>query len=404
MVVRMARAFSALARLLPAVALVAVGTVLPAYADAQTTPTTPATLAPGTTITITGHGYGHGHGMSQYGARGAASQGLSYRQILAFFYPHTSVSQVTARISVLITKDTTRDVVVQARSGLIAQRPSGGRIWTLSKLQPKATRWRIIPVGNGGSELDFYVHQWRRQTHVAGGLQFSAGSQPIRLYIPHGSVQYHGILRSVQPTSGTMDRDTVNVLGLEQYVRGVVPTEMPPSWSPAAVRAQAVAARTYAIYEKAANPGRYYDVCDTSVCQNYGGYSAQVVASNQATTATAGQILTYGGKPAFAQFAASDGGWSRDGGEPYLVGQQDVYEKYADDPYRTWTAKVTIKQIETRWPSAGPIVSVRLTHDASKQWVDRVTIRGTKATYTVTGDQFSSWAGLRSANFGIKIG
>lgn len=388
-----------IARLVPAVLVPLLVVGLPACSDAST-----PSLAPRTVIAITGHGYGHGHGLSQYGARGAAAQGLGYRQILSFFYPHTKVASAGGRISVLITKDTTRSVVVQARSGLTAEQSGGNRTWNLAKLHPKASRWRIAPAAGGRNELDYLAHGWHRQSIMSSTLQFDAAGQPIRLYLPHGSASYRGILRAATPKPGSSDRDTVNVVGLQDYVRGVVPTEMPASWQQAALRAQAVAARTYAVYERAANAHRYYQICDTSACQNYGGYSAEAAGSNEAATATAGQILTYGGRPAFTQFAASDGGWSRSGGEPYLVAKQDSYEQSAHDPYRTWTAKITVKQIEARWPSAGPITSVSLTRDATKHWVDHVTIRGQKATYQVTGDAFVAWAGLRSAWFSIKVG
>ena len=69
-------------------------------------------------LKLTGHGYGHGHGMSQYGARGAASKGLTHRQILAFYYPGTSVATIGGTIRVLITADTDNDVRVVPASGL----------------------------------------------------------------------------------------------------------------------------------------------------------------------------------------------------------------------------------------------------------------------------------------------
>lgn len=397
--VRGLRARPRLARIVPALMLPLLATALPACSAAAT----PA-LPPSTVITLTGHGYGHGHGMSQYGARGAAVHGLGYRRIVSFFYPHTAVGHASGRIAVLITKDTTRDVDVQARSGLLAEQVGGSRTWNLAKLRPKASRWRIVPAAGGRNELDYLSGGWHRQTLTSSTLQFHAGGQPIRLYLPHGSAEYRGILRSATPKAGSSDRDTVNVVGLEDYVKGVVPTEMPASWPQAALEAQAVAARTYAVYERAANAHRYYQICDTSVCQNYGGYSAQVSGSDRAASATSGQILTYGGQPAFAQFAASDGGWSRSGGEPYLVAKQDLYEQYAGDPYRTWKTTVTVRRIESHWPSAGPVSAVSITRDATKRWVTDVTIRGRDATVHVSGDDFAAWAGLRSAWFGLKIG
>ena len=70
------------------------------------------------TITIKGHGYGHGHGMSQYGAEGAAREGLSYTEIAGFYYPRTGWGGAKGRIRVQITGDSTDDLVVVARKGL----------------------------------------------------------------------------------------------------------------------------------------------------------------------------------------------------------------------------------------------------------------------------------------------
>ena len=76
--------------------------------------------------------------------------------------------------------------------------------------------------------------------------------------------------------SGSLDRDTVNVVALDTYVKGVVPQEVPALWPTATVRSQAVAARTYAAHERAAAPaGRHYQLCDTAQCQVYGGLSAE---------------------------------------------------------------------------------------------------------------------------------
>ena len=79
----------------------------------------------------------------------------------------------------------------------------------------------------------------------------------------------------------------MNVLSMDDYVRGVIPREMPASWQPEAVKAQAVAARTYATWSRDQYPSRYYQICDTSYCQVYGGQGAEDPRSNDAVTATA---------------------------------------------------------------------------------------------------------------------
>ncbi len=92
------------------------------------------------TITLTGHGYGHGHGMSQYGAEGAARQGLTWQQIIEFYYPGTSWGELRGPISVWLTGDTTDDVVVAAQAGLTVTRLAPRKSWTLPA--NGARQWR----------------------------------------------------------------------------------------------------------------------------------------------------------------------------------------------------------------------------------------------------------------------
>src|SRR5688572_31808702 len=115
-------------------------------------------------LRLTGHGYGHGHGMSQYGARGAARQGLTHRQILAFYYPGTAISTTSGTIRVLITADTDNDVRVLPASGLRI-REVGGPSYTLPK-PAKTTTWRLRTV-SGRTTLDYFNGSWH--TYRPGG-------------------------------------------------------------------------------------------------------------------------------------------------------------------------------------------------------------------------------------------
>lgn len=359
-----------------------------------------------TPLTITGNGYGHGHGMSQYGAKGAAEQGLTYRQILGFYYPGTTWGTASGQVRVLITADTTRSVVVLARTGLRAERVGHARRWNLDRKRLGATRWRIAPVAGGRSRLDYRAGGWHTLATVAGDLQFTAGGAPVTLLLPGGrQVAYRGALRAASPKPGGMDRDTVNVLSLENYLKGVVPREMPALWSPAAVQAQAVAARTYAAFERADQRG-YYQICDTTACQVYGGYSAENAASNAAVAATAGQVLTYAGTPAFTQFSASNGGASMAGSRPYLVSQSDPYDASVS-PYLGWTTTVTPADIAKQWPQIGQLTGVRVNPSSANApgagYVSTVAITGTTGSVSVSGDVFRSFAGLRSSWFSITL-
>ena len=152
------------------------------------------------------------------------------------------------------------------------------------------------------------------------------------------------------------------MLPLDRYLQGVVPREVPAEWPTQAVRAQAVAARTYAAFEREAATS-YYDICDTESCQVYGGVADEHPASNAAVKATHGRVVLYQGEPAFTQFSSSNGGYSSAGSQPYLVAQPDPYEASSDNPNDPWTATVTRAQIEKAWPAVGTLANLSFSRD-----------------------------------------
>ena len=348
--------------------------------------------------TVTGYGYGHGHGLSQYGAQGAANQGLSWKQIIAFYYPGTRLGKARGTIKVLITADK-KDVVVDARDGLRLTRLTGRKAFNLAKVRPKATRWRIMPRGSR-SVVSYRIPSrggWQKWTTFPGAAEFSAGNQPVTLRLPkHGSADYRGALRSVE-------KHTVNVLPIDRYVQGVVPREVPAEWPAEAVRAQAVAARTYAAFEREAATS-YYDICDTESCQVYGGVADEHPAATAAVKATGGRVVLYQGQPAFTQFSSSNGGYSSAGSQPYLAAQPDPYEASSDNPNDPWTATVTSAQIEKAWPVVSKLVSLSFSRDGlGSHFGGRVTsvtltgsLGGLPTSVKVTGDDFRSRLGLKS--------
>jgi stage II sporulation protein D len=350
-------------------------------------------------ITIAGHGYGHGHGMSQHGAEGAAREGLGYRRIARFYYPGTSWGRARGRIEVLLTADTSADLVVRAGTGLRVRDLGAGETHQLPA--KPTTRWRTT-VDKGGATVVSWLRgtRWRRWRTLEGLGAFSTRSGPTTLVTPAGERAYRGRLVATPTSTGSRDRATVNSVGLEAYLRGVVPLEIPALWSPAAVRAQAVAARTYAAYERAHPRASWYDICDTWSCQVYGGASAEHIASDDAVAATRRRILRHEGSPAFTQFSSSSGGWTSAGSQPYLVAQADPYDDWAGNPHHDWSVTVTDRTIERAWPALGNLRRiVVVSRDGNGQWNGRVrTMRlvGGRETVTVSGDSLRSALGLRS--------
>jgi SpoIID/LytB domain protein len=360
------------------------------------------------TVVLSGHGFGHGHGMSQYGAQGAAKQGLTYKQIIDFYYPSTTWSQVTGKVRVLISADTTSDVVVAAVPGLRLTDIGAAKTYTLPT--PKGVkRWRITVGAGNRSVVDYLTGSWHRwkpggRAALVGDGQFGAPT-PMTLFTPAGVRSYRGSLRSASPIKGGKARDTVNVLSMDDYVRGVIPREMPASWRPEAVKAQAVAARTYATWSRDQFPTRYYQICDTSYCQVYGGAGAEDPRSNAAVTATANQILTFDGKPAFTQFSSSSGGWTSAGSVPYLAARVDPYDDYEGNPVHAWSTELGAAKIERAYPAVGTLKGIEVTRrDGNGEWKGRVwtlVLDGTKNDVTVSGDAFRARFGLRSSWFTV---
>jgi SpoIID/LytB domain protein len=386
-------------------ALMAAAVLAPAGAGAARTRQVFPVPAAGE-FTITGHGYGHGRGMSQYGAQGAAKQGLTARQILAFYYPGTAVAQFTGYIRVLITADTTRDVQVRARPGLSVRDRGTGRVYRLPT-PTGVTKWRLNVVGKR-AVVGFYRNGWHPyllsgRRYLVGDGEFLSRTHTLALVTPHGTKNLRGTLRAASPTRGSTDRDTVNVLRLENYLRGVVPDEMPALWMPAAVQAQAVAARTYALFKRAANLNGYYQICDTTACQVYGGLDAEHPAADRAIAATAGQYLTYGGKPAFTEFSSSSGGWTAAGDFAYLPARQDPYDDFAGNHVHDWSVDVKEAVLEKRYPQLGELTAITVTaRDGNGEWGGRVqamTLIGTTGSVKISGNDFRFLYRLRSTWF-----
>jgi peptidoglycan hydrolase-like amidase len=304
----------------------------------------PASAAPGLVVDPKGSihldvmGNGHGHGMSQYGARGAAIAGLSYHRIVHFYYPHTHLTTLGQTDIRVLLSNTGSTTTVGAYPHLTVTGVSGQLPWA------RVDKYRLIAGKHDGLKLQQLNTggTWKtKATGLPNGARFHRTNHySIRLYLADGSsTRYAGSLASYRSSSGGVY--TVNGVSLDRYTAGVVPREMPASWQRAAVRAQAVAARTYGRYAVLHPQSSTYDICDTTMCQVYGGHVHYYSAGNQAWTDdiaavryNSNKVLTYHGAVIFAQFSASDGGYTTDGGQPYLIAERDPYDNAASgDPY-----------------------------------------------------------------------
>jgi len=371
-------------------------------------PTAHADSAVGPTngkFTLRGAGYGHGWGMSQYGAYGAARQGKSWKQILAFYYPGTRLAKMASgtALRVWVTADSDSSLRVLPASGLRV-RDADGDSYTVPT-GSKYKSWRISRSGSG-YRLSYrtgsgsYVTKSTGLTNNTWSFTSSAGI--IKVVMPNGSVRpYRGTVALVKRGSGGR---TVNRVSLEGYVRGVVASEMPTSWHPHAVAAQTVAARSYAVRLRDFYNYDGYDICDTTACQVYGGINRETRAGNAAVKATAGSIVTYKGAVAFTQFASSNGGHSAQGDFPYLAPKRDPYDGLVVS--QAWTRTITASSIAGKWPSVGRVRKLQITkRDGAGAWggrVNTIKIIGSRKTISVAGYTFYYRYGLRSRLFRVS--
>jgi SpoIID/LytB domain protein len=353
-----------LRRLLPFVPLAALAAALAAAGSASGTvrDEQPVTA---TTFAITGHGWGHGVGMAQWGAYGYAENGMTYDQILAHYYPTTQ----------LTTAPSTPLRILLATGKKLA-------IASLADFEVRDAEGATLPLPAGSYTLDPSL-----ALGDVGVLQqpltFRPGKAPLQL----GSSTYRG---SIEIDVSGNKLLAVNVVGLDAYVRGVIAREMPKTWPLEALKAQAVAARSYALAVRRAG---MFDLYADTRDQVYGGIGAETPETNEAVTETKGQVLDYGGKPATTYFFSSSGGRTASIADvfpekprvPYLVSVRDPYDVMS--PWHDWgPILVTDAQMSKKLgiagvsdleasPATGRVRSVTVTGAAGQQTLPAPSIR-----------------------------
>lgn len=225
---------------------------------------------------------------------------------------------------------------------------------------------------------------------------------------------YRGAL-IIQPHKAGLT--VINRLSMEDYLRGVIAEEMPYDWPTEALKAQAVAARTFALYDKKdhkhAKEG--FDVCSTTDCQVYEGISAETSSTDRAVKATRGQILTYMNEPICSVFHAASGGFTENSEDvwnvtvPYLRSVDDGTEQ---SPYKQWSTQISIKDlsdtIAKQYKNIGTIKEIDVSNfpqtvkKNSRPKIVKFTGSNNK-TVELTGTQIRNMLGLKSNNFSLTL-
>jgi stage II sporulation protein D len=362
--------------------------VFAALGLAGSAPAGHAAQPPASTFFVAGHGWGHGIGLAQYGAYGYALHGWMYDKIVAHYYPGTSLGQAQLKKVRVLLAGGTKRIAVSSRSQFTVRDAAG--------------KSHKLPAGRQtlGPALKLKLASAQQATALPGPLVFSPGDDPVSL----GNRAYRGTLRV--SSSGTSLR-VVNTIGLEAYLWGVVPSEMPDRWPAEALAAQAVVARTYAL--RHLHLGGDFDLYPDTRSQVYGGIAAESLPATEAVNQTTGDVVLYQGELADTYFSSSSGGrtanvqdvWPSSKAEPYLVSVLDPYDTLS--PYHDWgPLRFSAATLGRRLHVPGRVLDLRPDVSGSGR-VRALTVVGTKGERTLTGAAVRIALGLRSTWFRIGM-
>jgi SpoIID/LytB domain protein len=373
-----------------------------------------------------GRGFGHGRGMGQWGAFGyATGYAANHSLLLDWYYGGTVAGSV----------DTNRDIRVKLagydNASFIAVSDTGMLVSPSAPTLHFQTML-VLPVGDGTfglfSGADCNTNgPWSFVTIAPGPVQFWGDGQAPNAEDPNqwfgicgsGGVRYYrGIGEAVHTYAGPR---LINQLPVEQYVKGVVPREMPASWGDAsggagleALMVQAVAARSYALTENRA-PG-IYDVCDSAACQVYGGAALyrpdtgtrwlEDNRTNAAIGGTLGEVRIWpdGSGIARTEYSASTGGYTAGGRFPAVPDWGDE-PQFQGNPNFWWQHESSLATVQRTYPQLGRVTGVQVTgRNGIGEWGGRATeVRITGKNGSVTSDRntIGSLAGLNTDWFDV---
>lgn len=246
---------------------------------------------------------------------------------------------------------------------------------------------------------------------VPGGVSV-VGRQASRLWIQPsnqgqvyiGDRWYRGRIQLVNSSKGLV---AINYVNIEDYLVSVLGKEMYPSWPQEALKAQAVAARSFALARRQTQlrkPTSLFDVGDTVTSQVYGGVASEFPSTQEAVEATRGQVLTYDGKIIEAVFHSASGGYTENsesvwgGIKPYLRAVPDFDQ---ESPNFQWTVTLTAAQIKQRLPGVGNIIALRPLQTTPQGRIMTMQVIGDSGSRTIKGSQLRSALGLKSTLFTI---
>jgi stage II sporulation protein D len=344
---------------------------------------------------VRGAGWGHGIGMSQWGAYGYAQHGAGYRDIIDHYYRDTKLGSVTGGdVRVLLQPNKSTIFFRHATQ-------AGDRGLTEDSVY-KATRDGNNVILRSASG---------RQLEIFDGAMRVVGGKHVRLLGRADNGVRDGLYRDaleIRTASGS-GLNAINAVGLESYLLGVVPGESPASWPAAALEAQAVVARSYALASNV--NGKGFDQYADTRSQMYRGYLAETPATNAAVAATGGQVVTYNDEIATTFFFSTSGGYTENvenvfsgsGPKPWLQGVPDPYDDAS--PYHRWGPYTfSTRKLQARLGSyvRGRFRGIKVIKRGVSPRVVRAQVKGSRGKVSVTGPQVRTRLGLRDSWFYLR--
>lgn len=415
-------------------------------------------------LVIDGRGHGHGVGMAQDGAFWMAAAGAQTHEILGHFYPGTAIGKATGEVRVVVLPPVAENEAVvafpnggevrdvrggQQSPGFPVRVPAGGRVrisfdgarysaevvqaetlrnislaaaqvpetgttttstssttttstttststtstTTTSTTTPASTTSSTsLPKSSDAAVPSSSRPLWAVPTGVGAGV----------VEVPARSRRYRNV---VEATAIGSPLRLVNHVDVEQYLRGMGEVR-DPTWPPAALRSQAIAARTYAMRAMA----RGGELCDTQRCQVYLGAAAEYAAMDKAVKDTQGQVLVFGRTLASAVYSSNGGGVSASREEGFgTVEAEESYPYLRSAPYTTqdpklWRVEVALRDVAARLGYRGELHDVRVLRTGPSGRAVEVALDGTAGVVTATGIAFDRALGLKSTLFTLQVG
>jgi stage II sporulation protein D len=339
---------------------------------------------------ISGAGYGHGIGLSQYGADGYAQHGFSYQDIVRHYYSGTSIATVSPAPTVR--------VLLQS-----AAAPSFTGATKAGDQDLDATKTYSV-VRAGANTVTLRGPAGHDLASFDGTLRVT-GPDPLRLNGSAGNGVRNGLYRgALEFRTGLLSGvSAINAVGLEDYIRGVVSAESPASWPAAALEAQAVVARSYAVTTDAGSATDGFTAYPDTRSQMYRGVAAEFASTEAAVTATKGEVVTYGGKPVVTFFFSTSGGKTENVENSFVGALPRPWLRGVDDPFdsvsprhRWGPYRMTLAQAgkKLRGLVKGSFKSIKVLQRGVSPRVVRAQVVGTRGRTDVTGAELRSRFGL----------